>query len=319
MRRINTTNKSPSLFGAGKDGFRNGDMALGVNPTEFDANWCNSLQEELAAIVESVGGALDANNNGQVIAKINALIEARVGDYALDTGTANAKVVALNPAIAAYTGNFSGAFKNAVANTGACTVNFGGGAVPLVSDTGTVLASGDLPAASVVGYQYINADAKAYVTTLVTSQAMSQATADARYAAIGNGKKPGDIFVYSGTTAPAGAMAVPVAATNVSRATYAALFAAIGTTWGVGDGATTFGIPVVPADYAILQASGNVGTNSVGSVISHIHGSSLFRAGSGLIVSTTAGTIHGQGNTDAAGGAANLAAGVRFLLCIQYQ
>jgi len=32
-------------------------------------------------------------------------------------------------------------------------------------------------------------------------------------------------------------------ATNVSRSTYAALFAAIGTTFGAGDGSTTFGIP----------------------------------------------------------------------------
>jgi microcystin-dependent protein len=134
-----------------------------------------------------------------------------------------------------------------------------------------------------------------------------------------NIKKPGDIFVYSGTTAPAGAMAVPVAAADVSRAIYAALFAAIGTTWGVGVGGLTFGIPFVPADYAILQANGNVGTISVGSVISHLHGGGLFRAGSALTMSSTAGAVHGQGSTDAAGGAANLAAGVRFLLCLQYQ
>jgi hypothetical protein len=140
---------------------------------------------------------------------------------------------------------------------------------------------------------------------------------DARYAAIGNAKKPGDIFVYSGTTAPAGAMAVPVAAADVSRAIYAALFAAIGTTWGVGVGGLTFGIPFVPADYAILQANANVGTNTVGAVIAHTHtyNSAALSAGS-----CAAGANYGAlANTGSTGGSANLAAGVRFLLCLQYQ
>jgi microcystin-dependent protein len=114
-------------------------------------------------------------------------------------------------------------------------------------------------------------------------------------------------------------MAVPVAAADVSRAIYAALFAAIGTTWGVGVGGLTFGIPFVPANYAILQASGNVGTISIGSVISHVHGNSLFQPGASFTLAVTAGAVHTQSNTDAAGGAANLAAGVRFLLCLQYQ
>jgi len=37
--------------------------------------------------------------------------------------------------------------------------------------------------------------------------------------------------------------------TAVSRATYAALFAAIGTTFGVGDGATTFNLPDLRGEF----------------------------------------------------------------------
>ncbi|MDD2722240.1 MAG: phage tail protein [Gallionella sp.] len=132
------------------------------------------------------------------------------------------------------------------------------------------------------------------------------------------GRKPGEIFVHAGTTAPAGALVCPVAQTNVSRTTYAALFNAIGTTWGAGDGATTFGLPWLPPGYAILQASGNVGAQTIGQVIAHTHTvpfqmNSLNGGGSGSV------TSGGLTTTSTTGGSANLAAGVHFLICVQYQ
>lgn len=51
----------------------------------------------------------------------------------------------------------------------------------------------------------------------------------------------GLIAPYGGTSAPTGYLACDGSA--VSRTTYAALFTAIGTTWGVGDGSTTFNLP----------------------------------------------------------------------------
>jgi microcystin-dependent protein len=56
------------------------------------------------------------------------------------------------------------------------------------------------------------------------------------------GGLPVGSYLFSATgTFPAGYLAC--AGQNVSRATYAALFAKIGTTYGAGDGSTTFGIP----------------------------------------------------------------------------
>lgn len=52
---------------------------------------------------------------------------------------------------------------------------------------------------------------------------------------------PGDIKLIGGTTAPTGWLLCD--GSLVSRATYADLFAVIGTTHGVGDGSTTFGLP----------------------------------------------------------------------------
>lgn len=51
----------------------------------------------------------------------------------------------------------------------------------------------------------------------------------------------GAILAFGGATAPAGWMICNGAA--ISRTTYAALFAAIGTAFGAGDGSTTFNIP----------------------------------------------------------------------------
>jgi microcystin-dependent protein len=51
----------------------------------------------------------------------------------------------------------------------------------------------------------------------------------------------GEIIAFGGPTAPTGFLLCNHAA--VSRTTYADLFAAIGTTWGAGDGSTTFNVP----------------------------------------------------------------------------
>lgn len=69
------------------------------------------------------------------------------------------------------------------------------------------------------------------------SVAISQLTALAQEALV----PAGSITGTGRTTAPAGYLLCDGAA--VSRATYAALFAAIGTTYGVGDGVATFNIP----------------------------------------------------------------------------
>ncbi len=51
----------------------------------------------------------------------------------------------------------------------------------------------------------------------------------------------GSMLLWSTSTAPSGFLLCNGAA--VSRTLYAALFAVVGTTWGVGDGSTTFNVP----------------------------------------------------------------------------
>lgn len=192
MFRIDTPNKATDLFGAGKHGFRDGDQALGVAPTELSAAQQNALQEELAGIIEAAGIVLNKASNTQLLEAIQRLIDAQSGNYALDTGAANAYVVALNPAIVAYTDGMTVRVKAVNANTGASTLNAGAGAVGLVNDVGGALADGDVPAGGIFSATYIASAAKFHITSLVQSQG------DARYALRG-GSVNNKFLVYNAT------------------------------------------------------------------------------------------------------------------------
>ncbi|WP_050025202.1 tail fiber protein [Verrucomicrobium sp. BvORR034] len=73
-----------------------------------------------------------------------------------------------------------------------------------------------------------------------TAEAVEQATAIAT-STVASYLPPGCIVPYGGTAAPAGWLFCYGQA--VSRSTYAALYAALGTTYGVGDGTSTFNLP----------------------------------------------------------------------------
>lgn len=136
----------------------------------------------------------------------------------------------------------------------------------------------------------------------------------------------GEIFTFGGTSAPAGSLVCPVSQTNISRSTYAALFTAIGTTWGAGDGSTTFGIPWFPADYTLSQANANVGTATTGALLAHTHPASMNyksgvsgTTGADLFNTTVGNSIGPLGlTTGSTGGSANLAAGHRVLICVKF-
>lgn len=134
----------------------------------------------------------------------------------------------------------------------------------------------------------------------------------------------GGIIDFAGNTAPANYLLLPTTATNISRTTYAALFTAIGTTWGAGDGSNTFGMPYCPANYASIHAPGFVGVPSVGENLAHTH------AVNPNIGAADGGTGYNNGwndqfgatqlrGTTSSGGSANLPAGMRFSKCIRYQ
>lgn len=129
---------------------------------------------------------------------------------------------------------------------------------------------------------------------------------------------PGALIDHAGLTAPAGWLACPTAPTNISRTTYAALFANIGTTWGAGDGVTTFGMPWFPTGYTGVV--GTVGTSTVGQVISHTHQYTWSGFATSGVIPTAVGVgpLSSGAPTSATGGTSNLAAGMGILKCVKY-
>ena len=124
------------------------------------------------------------------------------------------------------------------------------------------------------------------------------------------GSPAGIVVPFAGTSAPSGWLACDGAA--VSRTTYATLFSAIGTTWGAGDGSTTFTLPDLRG--AFLRGSGTssldpsspraVGSFQAEAYASHTHSNSLSDPGH---AHTQYGNTQGSFATGTAGSVARVA------------
>lgn len=135
-------------------------------------------------------------------------------------------------------------------------------------------------------------------------------------------EKPGDIKFHAVNAIPPDWLKANGAA--VSRTAYAALFAAIGTTYGAGDGSTTFTLPDLRGEF--LRGfddgrgadSGRVfGTAQLDGFKSHTHAGSM---GAAAYSGGAAGTIVGPGPIDsgANGGAETRPRNVAMLACIKF-
>lgn len=292
----------------------------------------DNAQSAMLAMITAHEAKADPHPQYTTDAEVNALIEARVGDYVTSTNVGNAYTVALDPVVTAYTAKTAFAFKASAANTGATTLNAGGGAKALVREDGTAMQAGDIASGAVVTVVFDTATDSFRATEMVASQvaaaiqrqaytalttggaaptftgtatpAITAYSAGQRFrvsfhagvtgastinlnglgakslkqydytgakvnAVIASGQlvdveydgvdfvlldplpgfsvQPGEVQFFAMSTAPTGYLKANGAA--VSRTTYAALFAAIGTTFGTGDGSTTFNLPDLRGEF----------------------------------------------------------------------
>jgi microcystin-dependent protein len=135
------------------------------------------------------------------------------------------------------------------------------------------------------------------------------------------GTATGTILPWSTITPPSGFLECD--GTAVSRSTYAALFAVVGTTYGIGDGSTTFNVPNLADNVAVgksnnkalgttggantVTPTGNVAgstanaTLSTAQLASHSHSGGGLNAGGGLGYSMGMENNAGPGSTGNAG------------------
>jgi hypothetical protein len=74
MHRIDTPTAQTDKFGAGKNGFTRGNPQTGVPATALDDDYFDTIQEEIARVIESTGVVLNKNNRAQLLAAINTII-----------------------------------------------------------------------------------------------------------------------------------------------------------------------------------------------------------------------------------------------------
>jgi microcystin-dependent protein len=86
---------------------------------------------------------------------------------------------------------------------------------------------------------------------------------------LANSNPTGGIMMWSTGTAPTGWLLCAGAA--VSRSTYAALFAVIGTTFGAGDGTTTFNLPNYTNRFPYGTTVASTGGSADAVIVSHSH------------------------------------------------
>lgn len=148
---------------------------------------------------------------------------------------------------------------------------------------------------------------------------------------------PGSVAHFPTATAPAGWLKCNGAA--VSRTAYAALFLVIGTTYGAGDGATTFNLPDLRGEFVRglddgrgVDAGRGVGTFQANGFAHHTHeffgGTALGGATTGIIVNAGAGIVTTNSYSAAqnlagamgasGGGAETRPRNVAMLACIKY-
>lgn len=148
MERISTATKVADLFGAGKHGWRDGDIPGGIVPTYANAAWFNTVQEELANVVELGGTVLTPGNRTQLAQAIQAgkLFTGAAG------GTADAITSAFSPAITALKDGMALYVRGALANaTNAPTFTPNSGTIApkvIVKGAGAALAPSDIAGAA---------------------------------------------------------------------------------------------------------------------------------------------------------------------------
>lgn len=204
------------------------DVAAANNSTTGGMNWAEGQAPSTV------------NNSARQLSALIAQFLADIGGTIEAGGTANALTVAANSDFTEYADGQIVSFKASADNSAAATLNVnsvGAKAIrKLIAGTG----EGALDAADIKnGYTYV----VRYSTTANSAAGAWLLDWAPKPAAIDpiNLLPVGMVSPFAGITAPTGWLFCYGQA--ISRTTYAALFTALSTTYGVGDGSTTFNMP----------------------------------------------------------------------------
>lgn len=287
----------------------------------------NGVIWELLAIIKAGGLAPVAFDKTvpATYTQVAAAIQSGKLFSAAAAGTADAITATFTPGITALKDGMALYVRGAAANaTTTPTFTPASGTIAakaIVKGAGAVLAAGDIAGAG----HWVELQ---YDLTLDKWVLLNPATG----VSAGGGQQPGEICYFARNTAPTGFLKANGAL--LSRTTYAALFAAIGTTFGVGDGSTTFVLPDLRGEFVRgwddargIDAGRVFGALQTDAMQGHQH-THYWLAGSNGTTSAGSGINPGSSNTsspvtDGTNGTPRTAAETRprniaMLACIKY-
>lgn len=254
MQKIGASTSSANALGE----FTEGNPAAGIPATLLKAGWLNTMQRELVNLVVAAGLTPDVADDSQVLKAIQVLL-ASAASWSRLTGKPNtlsgfgindaftkAEVsAAIQAATAALVGSAPDAL-NAINELAAAINNDPQFATSMLNllggkaNKGTTLAEYGITDAVKFSDKAMQVDAEGgvdnakWVTVAGVSVVLSSAFA-------------GCVTYFARNTPPGGWLKANGAL--VSRTTYSRLFSSIGTTFGAGDGVTTFALPDLRGEF----------------------------------------------------------------------
>ena len=239
-----------------------------ITITMTDANYTlsnyNGVVDESRNQVLVMSGTLTATRNviAPLVEKTYIVKNSTTGSQSIQIIGSSGLGVTIPNGITAYVYCDGTNFYNAISGSvGNFTVN-GNLAV-----TGNETVTGTL---GVTGATSLTTGTISGIVTAPTATAGTNTTQIATTAfVLANGVPTGGLVMWPTGTAPSGFLLCT--GTAVSRTTYASLFAIVGTTFGVGDGSTTFNLPNYTNRMPYGTTVGATGGTADAVVVSHNH------------------------------------------------
>lgn len=248
------------------------------NAPQCDAQFLNSVRAEINNLISNTGLTPSTSNLNQL--GVASSIMAAGSDYYSDTGTANNYVLSPVGGKSAPSAYFTGMrvrFIVAHTNTsGTVNIIVNGIASTTVKALGGTnnIAPGDFLAGQLVELWFNG-------SLFVVSGGVPFAAGSV---------PPGSMFDFAGNSAPAGYLLCFGQA--VSRSTFSVLFGVIGTTYGTGDGTSTFNLPD-------RRGRGSVGLDNMGGTLAgrNTNATTLNNTGGGSQFTAASGSVSGSSTT----------------------
>jgi len=246
-----------------------GVQSIVMSNADYTLTNYNGVSDEARNVVLVVTGTNSAIR--QIICplanKLYVITNNTSGGYAITIGGSSGTAVTIpNGVTAQVYCDGTNTYSAQTGSAGNFTVN-GTLVAAGLTDTGNLSVGGTL---SVTGATSLTTGSISGVMTAPTAAAGTNTTQLATTAfVLSNGAPTGGLIMWGTGTAPTGWLLCAGAA--VSRTTYAALFAVIGTTFGVGDGSTTFNVPNYTNRMPYGTTVGATGGSADAVVVSHTH------------------------------------------------